>query len=217
MNKKIIFPAIGALALLAAGGVLFKLHKPGVTPAAPRPAPVIATAAAPGAKKAFPLPPSAYWRPIGPDPKPGAPNPNLLAPPTFKARFSGPLPFKEIKSSPRWSYGTVKDLPAFRDNGLGMIWGPRLKLAAPTPTVPDVKKAMEACAALPPAGAWALPTMPEFERGGMDNLPAVDGDAHHLWLTYSEGRLFITPGSYAWDNSRPKEKLYSVRCVGRAQ
>jgi hypothetical protein len=207
MKNKVMLQALAALLVVAALALAWKLTH--------RPSSRTAEQAREAAQMGRP-PTNVTWEEpkTSPPPVKQPPSPNVVPAPSAKERFAKQVPFKQTQALQYgWTYGQSGDSMVFRDGRTGLIWGPRFVATVPAVQLPHVKTGMEACAAFPPEGAWALPRADEFDRAKADGLLHADADAAHNWLTYiADTRPFVLPAVRLWKTG---EKTISVRCVGR--
>ena len=120
-----------------------------------------------------------------------------------------------------WSAGSAMGQSVVLDLREGLVWGEML----PGTFAYDqssFQSAQEACAALPPQGAWALPTMAEWLRSrkhGLHGVAPYDGKTNR-WLAavHVPDLGLVTMGLVVMEpsgNAGAGSSRVGARCVGR--
>jgi hypothetical protein len=97
------------------------------------------------------------------------------------------------------------------DRESGMIWGEALPLVLPDYSDASWKRATAACAAQPPAGAWALPSMAEFLKA--KNRGADLGSRRWYATVFVPDMELSLMGVFGAGTA---SAAFGVRCVARS-
>jgi hypothetical protein len=115
-----------------------------------------------------------------------------------------------------WTRGDAGTMDALLDGKTGLVWSAKIEnLTFVSLLEKDVRKAMGACAALKPAGAWALPTADELDSARTNGILSADPEAKLRWITYNDIGGRLVPAGRAWGASG--KRIFYARCVGRAE